>query len=128
MPRRASLRRARIDAESGAGNLFAPAFRAASGLREFGAMPKRKTAAQTHGGFEHEPTRRIPGEAFDDVSQMLFDPALGNAEHLCQLVRGTPGVAEEVDQPLPRRALRAKETHGRILQSPTREIQVERAT
>lgn len=98
------LQGSRIDAVSGRGDVFAFAARAAARLRQLPAIAEHIPAVRTSRGFEDEAAGAVPCDRLGDVVEMVFDLAFRNAEHLRQLIWRQPGVGQELDDALARRA------------------------
>ena len=97
------LRRRWIDAIAWCRDGFASTMRAAAWARQTAALTKDKVTVLTACRVQDEPPCLVARDGFDDVSEMLLDLSLGNAEHLCQLVRRQPDARDQVDDPLTRR-------------------------
>lgn len=93
--------------------MFAFAARAAARFRQLPAIAEHIAAVRTRGGFEDETAAAVPCDRLGDVVEMVFDLALGNAEHLRQLIGRQPGVGQELDEALARRAFWKR--HGAIM-------------
>lgn len=77
--------------------------RAAAWARQTAAVTKDEVTVLTACRVQDEPPCLVARDGFHDMGQMLLDLPLGNAQHLCQLVRRQTGARDQVDDPLTRR-------------------------
>ena len=77
--------------------------RAAARARQAAAVTKDKVTVLTACRVQDEPPCLVVPDGLHGVGQMLLDLSLGNAQHLCQLVRREPGARDHVDDALTRR-------------------------
>ena len=77
--------------------------RAAARACQTAAIAKDEVTVLTACRVQDEPPCLVARDGLHDVGQMLLDLSLGNAQHLCQLVRRQPGARDQVDDALTRR-------------------------
>ena len=77
--------------------------RAAARARQAVAVTKDKVTVLTACRVQDEPPCLVVRDGLYDVGQMLLGLSLGNAQHLCQLVRREPGARDQLDDALTRR-------------------------
>lgn len=82
-----TLRRRSIDAIAWRRNGFASTMRAAAWACQTAAVTKDKVAVPTACRVKNESPGLVARDGLHNVGQMLLDLSLGNAQHLCQLVR-----------------------------------------
>ena len=85
------LPRKQIDAVAWCRDGFASTLRAAAWTRQTAAVTKDKVTVVTACRVQDEPPCLVACDGLHDVGQMPLDLSLGNAQHLCQLVRLEPG-------------------------------------
>ena len=97
------LRLRQIDAEAGRRDGFASTMWAAAWARQTAAITKDIVTVLTACRVQNESLSLVSSNGFHDVGQMRPDLSLGNPQHLCQLVRRSPGTRDHVDDSLTRR-------------------------
>jgi hypothetical protein len=66
------------------------------------AVAKNKVTGSTVCWIEDESSSFVVRDGLHDVGQMFLDLPLRNSQHLCQLMRGQPGLCDRTDDPLTR--------------------------
>jgi len=79
--------------------------RAAARASQTAAVAKDKITVLTARRVQDELSRLVAQDGLHDVGEMLFNLTFGNAQHVCQLVRGQPGARDQLDDALTRRPL-----------------------